>query len=146
MLGTGLTLFLFLPAAFVDVDTLQLEVHSSIIIKYPVNVFIIKLRWWEHGLSSECSVPVCGTILCLVPLPGSPVLHCLLFYFRFTSLHLQVGNVLVMLSAGLLLILISVTDVSQDSGVGGEAGLRAGDIVLAIQGRKIRDMSAYRSE
>ena len=39
-----------------------------------------------------------------------------------------------------------MTDVSQDSGVGGEAGLRAGDIVLAIQGRKIRDMSAYRSD
>ena len=39
----------------------------------------------------------------------------------------------------------SVADVSQDSGVGGEAGLRAGDILLAIQGRKIANMSAYRS-
>ena len=27
VLGTGLTLFLFLPAAFVDVDTTQLEVN-----------------------------------------------------------------------------------------------------------------------
>ena len=27
VLGTGLTLFLFLPAAFVDVDTSQLEVN-----------------------------------------------------------------------------------------------------------------------
>ena len=39
----------------------------------------------------------------------------------------------------------SVADVSQDSGVGGEAGLRAGDILLAIQGRKIANLSAYRS-
>ena len=31
VLGTGLTLFLFLPAAFVDVDTSQLEVnHGSL--------------------------------------------------------------------------------------------------------------------
>ena len=45
----------------------------------------------------------------------------------------------------LLTFVYSVADVSQDSGVGGEAGLRAGDVLLAIQGRKIANMSAYRS-
>ena len=45
----------------------------------------------------------------------------------------------------LLIFVYSVADVSQDSGVGGEAGLRAGDVLLAIQGRKIANMSAYRS-
>jgi len=39
---------------------------------------------------------------------------------------------------------LTVTDVSQDSGVGGDAGLRAGDVLLSIQGRKIGNMSAYR--
>ena len=38
-----------------------------------------------------------------------------------------------------------MADVSQDSGVGGEAGLRAGDVLLAIQGRDVGNLSAYRS-
>ena len=36
-------------------------------------------------------------------------------------------------------------DTLPNSGVGGEAGLKKGDVLLAIQGRKVDDMSAYRS-
>ena len=36
-------------------------------------------------------------------------------------------------------------DIFPNSGLGGEAGLKKGDVLLAIQGRKVDDMSAYRS-
>ena len=42
-------------------------------------------------------------------------------------------------------IMILVVDILPNSGVGGEAGLKKGDVLLAIQGRKVDDMSAYRS-
>ena len=41
--------------------------------------------------------------------------------------------------------MILVVDILPNSGVGGEAGLKKGDVLLAIQGRKVDDMSAYRS-
>ena len=41
--------------------------------------------------------------------------------------------------------MILVLDILPNSGVGGEAGLKKGDVLLAIQGRKVEDMSAYRS-
>ena len=41
--------------------------------------------------------------------------------------------------------MILVLDILPNSGVGGEAGLKKGDVLLAIQGRKVDDMSAYRS-
>ena len=41
--------------------------------------------------------------------------------------------------------MILVVDILPNSGVGGEAGLKKGDVLLAIQGRKVEDMSAYRS-
>jgi len=39
---------------------------------------------------------------------------------------------------------LTVVDTLPNSGVGGEAGLKKGDVLLAIQGRKVDDMSAYR--
>ena len=41
VLGTGLTLFLFLPAAFVDVDTSQLEVNWRQCMDHYIHVSII---------------------------------------------------------------------------------------------------------
>jgi len=40
---------------------------------------------------------------------------------------------------------LTVVDIFPNSGLGGEAGMKKGDVLLAIQGRKVDDMSAYRS-
>jgi len=107
VLGTGLTLFLFLPAAFVDVDTSQLEMVGA---RAQLRVF------------------------------GAGVWHNLVLGAGAWVASLTLPAIL----SPLYIPALTVADVSQDSGVGGEAGLRAGDILLAIQGRKIANMSAYR--
>jgi len=107
VLGTGLTLFLFLPAAFVDVDTSQLEMVGA----------RAQLRVFSAGVWHNLVLGA-GAWLTSLALPT------ILSPLYFTAL--------------------TVADVSRDSGVGGEAGLRAGDVLLAIQGRKIANMSAYR--
>jgi len=107
VLGIGLTLFLFLPAAFVDVDTSQLEMVGA---RAQLRVFSAGV--WHNlvlGVAAWTTSTTLPTIL-------SPL------YFPA----------------------LTVADVSQDSGVGGEAGLRAGDVLLAIQGRRIGNLSAYR--